>query len=133
VIWQGYVERHSASGGARKGFGSAARLAREPEAILHSPEEVAAWIVRRAAELSTVADQDAAAKNALVIRHAGAYRGAAARGGSAYATVHLSRTGVADICAEHRPDDACPASPRGHNFQRNAKGEWRCTHCGSRL
>jgi hypothetical protein len=28
--------------------------------------------------------------------------------------------------------DGC-SSPRGHNYQQNAKGEWRCVHCGQQM
>lgn len=132
-MWLGYLEQHTIGADGRKRLGASARLARESEVVLDNPRDVAGWISRRVAELSTMADRDGSAMNALLVRHDGAYRGTAARGGSVYATVHLSRGRVADVCAEHRPDDSCAASAGGHNFQRNAKGEWRCTKCGQRM
>lgn len=100
MVWHGYVEHHTINADGRKKDGAELRLHAEPEEVLRSPEEVADWIVRRSAELAKGADEDGRRKNGLMIQHSQAYRGAAARGGSAYATVHVSRTEVIDVCAE---------------------------------
>lgn len=31
------------------------------------------------------------------------------------------------------PESDCPASPNGHNYRQNSKGEWRCANCGAAM
>jgi len=100
MVWHGYVEERAISDVGRKKDGAALRLQRTPEAVLNTPEDVSDWINRKAVEVAKGADQAASAKNALMVQHGPAYRGVASKGGSAYATVHVSRTDVVDICAE---------------------------------
>jgi hypothetical protein len=135
MIWHGYTERHAIDEPNRRRDGAARRLGQTPEAVLHSPREVADWIVRRAAELAKSADDDGRRRNALLVRHSPAYRSAAQRGVSAYTTVHVSRTAVIDVCAEiaRGSDDSCPAGAGGHHFVQNSKGDWRCSRCGARM
>lgn len=100
--WNGYVERHDMTDTDRKLNGRQARLAREPEITLSSPEEVSNWISRRLVELAKSADADAQAKNNLVNHPDNVYRSAARQGRSVYASVQVSRTEVFDVCVEFK-------------------------------
>jgi hypothetical protein len=61
--WNGYVERHNITDADRKLNSQHARLAREPEITLSSPEEVSNWIIWRLVELTKSADAEAQTKN----------------------------------------------------------------------
>lgn len=98
--WNGYVERHNITDADRKLNGQYARLAREPEITLSSPEEVSNWISRKLVELAKSADADAQTKNNLMTHPDNVYRSTAKQGRSVYTSVHVTRTEVFDVCAE---------------------------------
>ncbi|MBV8539561.1 MAG: hypothetical protein JO063_06200 [Pseudonocardiales bacterium] len=98
--WNGYVEHHDMIDADRKLDGRHARLAREPEITLSSPEEVGNWISRKLVELARLADADAQMKNKLMTHPDNVYRSAAKQGRSVYTSVHVTRTEVFDVCAE---------------------------------
>jgi hypothetical protein len=98
--WSGYVERRNITDADRKLNGQHARLAREPEITLFSPEEVSNWISRKLVELAKSADTDAREKNNLITHSESVYRSTAQQGRSVYASVHVTRTEVFDVCAE---------------------------------
>jgi hypothetical protein len=98
--WSGYVERHNITDADRKLNGRHERLARDPEITLFSPEEVSSWISRKLVELAKSADVDAQAKNNLMPHPDNVYRSTAKQGRSVYASVHVTRTEVFDVCVE---------------------------------
>ncbi|MGH3429140.1 MAG: hypothetical protein ACRDQZ_16495 [Mycobacteriales bacterium] len=98
--WNGYVERRDMTDAGRKRDGQHVRLACEPEITLSSPEEVSSWISRKLVELAKSADADAQAKNKLMTHPDNVYRSTAKQGRSVYASVHVTRTEVLDLCAE---------------------------------
>lgn len=98
--WNGYVERHNITDADRKLNGQHARLAREPEITLSSPEEVSNWISRKLVELAKSADADARTKNNLMTHHDNVYRSTAKQGRSVYTSVHVTGAEVFDVCAE---------------------------------
>ncbi|MGH3828496.1 MAG: hypothetical protein ACRDQX_15195 [Pseudonocardiaceae bacterium] len=102
--WNGYVERRDMTDADRKRNGQHARLGREPEITLSSPEEVSNWMSRKLAELAKSADAEAQAKNKLMTHPDNVYRSTAKQGRSVYTSVHVTRTEVFDVCAElHDP------------------------------
>lgn len=98
--WNGYVERHDMIDADRKLNGQHARLAREPEVTLFSPEEVSTWMSRKIVELAKLADADAQMKNKLMAHPDNVYRSTAKQGRSVYTSLHVTRSEVFDVCAE---------------------------------
>jgi hypothetical protein len=127
--WLGYVEEHDIADDDRRGEGRAQRLTRPPEAVLTTPDEVAAWVSAQIAHHGGRADHDARQRNSLIGDRSSVNRSVAAKGGSVYASLHLSGSLMVDLCVEIQASDGC-SSARGHSFQQNAKGEWRCVNCG---
>jgi hypothetical protein len=128
-VWYAYVEEHQLADAGRRVEGRDERLARTPDAVLGSPDEVAQWITSEVARHGKGADDHARTLNGLMGDRGSVNRSVASKGGSVYATVHQSATGTIDLCAEIVASDGC-SSPRGHNYQKNGKGEWRCANCG---
>ena len=98
--WNGYVELHNMDDADRKLNGQHTRLAREPEVVLFSPEEVSTWMSRKLVELAKSADADAQTKNKLMTHPDNVYRSTAKQGRSVYASLHSTRTKVFDVCVE---------------------------------
>lgn len=134
--WFAYAEPHRLADGGRKLAGSAERIGRAPDDVLLTPQAVADWIARATARLAKDADPDGRRLQGLMVDSTRLNASIAARGRSTYASVRLSLTDVVDLCAEAVPSGprahGC-SSPRGHNYQRNAKGEWRCANRGEHM
>jgi transcriptional regulator with XRE-family HTH domain len=99
MTWRGYVERHAISDPGRKRDGTG-RVAAEPEEHLNTPDEVADWISRRAAEIDKTAEPNARRLNALKASPWSIHRSVAARGRSVYASSHVAPGHVVDLCAQ---------------------------------
>ncbi|HEX3650219.1 MAG TPA: hypothetical protein VHV49_17460 [Pseudonocardiaceae bacterium] len=89
---------------------------------LTTPDEVAQWITAQAVLQTKQADDAARQRNSLIGDRSSVNRSVAAKGGSVYASLHLSGSRMVDLCVEIQANDGC-SSPRGHNYQQNAKGE----------
>jgi hypothetical protein len=133
MIWLAYAEEHALTDPDRRVAGRARRLrGGVPDAVLPEPTDVLDWLTNRRAGYRTLADEHGAALNALVDDRDAASNRLAACGASVYATVRQSATMTVDLCVEAFAALDC-ASPRGHQFVKNGKDEWRCTRCDQEL
>lgn len=101
--WHAYAEPHQLVDPGRKLDGAADRVNRSPDAVLHTPDEVADWIARHTVLLAKDADADGRRLQGLMADTIRLNASTAARGLSTYASVRLSLTDVVDLCVEAVP------------------------------
>lgn len=132
TIWLAYAEQRALTDPDRRSAGRERRLRGVPDAVLPEPTDVLDWLANRRAAYRELADEHGAAFNVLMDEGDGASGRLAAAGASVYATVRQSATMTVDLCIEAFTAQDC-ASPHGHQFVKNRRGQWPCKRCGQRL
>jgi hypothetical protein len=132
TIWLAYVEQRALTDPHRRAAGREQRLSGVPDAVLPEPTDVLGWLTNRRATFAKLADEQAAAFNALLDDREAVNSRLTSVGASVYATVRQTETTAVDLCAEAFAARDC-TSWQGHQFIVNPDHTWHCTRCGQIL